>query len=412
MSDQITCPNCGKTIQITDALTKQLQKDSEQKFQAELSDLKKQNEENLKKLEQKQLQKELELKKQLWQKAQEKASEKLSLEFKDLRQKSEEDEKRKKEMEAQILAERKKSREIIEKTEKAKLELFRKLDEEKEKIKLEIQQKSEEDHRLKAMEKDKQISDMMKQIEELKRKAEQGSQQTQGEVLELDLEAKLKEFFPSDIIEPIAKGINGADIIQTVCNNAGSKCGVILYEIKQTKRFTEGWIAKFKDDLRNAKANVPVLVATVLPESINGFGLYKGVWLSNPKYVIQLSVALRKNLISVSYERAISAGKGKKSEMLFDYISSHEFRQKVEALVEVFSDMQTQLSKERIAFEKQWSMREKQIQRLLLNTAGMYGDMQGLVGSAMPEIKGLEFENQLEDGKEQKIILTYYYNKN
>lgn len=402
MSDQIICPNCGKPIQITDALTKQLQKDSEQKFQAELLKIKKQNENNLKKLEQEQLQKELELKRQLWQKAQEKAEEKLSLELKDLQSQKQEAEKSKKDLQNQILEERKKSREIKEQSEKIKLEFDKKLEEDKEKIEKLAFQKAEEEHRLKDLENAKMTTDLMKQIEELKRKAQQGSQQNQGEVLELDLEQTLAKFFPGDLIEPVAKGVNGADIIQTVCSKSGSKCGVILYEIKQTKRFSEGWITKFKDDLRSAKANIPVLITTALPDGINGFGFYQNIWVISPAYVTQLAISLRKNLIAVAYERAISAGKGKKSEMLFDYISSHEFRQKVEALVEVFSDMQSQLNKEKIAFEKQWAQREKQIQRLLLNTAGMYGDMQGLVGSSMPEIKGLEM-GQLEDG-EQKLF--------
>jgi hypothetical protein len=422
MSDQILCPNCGKQIAITQALAKQLQGEVEEKFKKQLETQKQQFQEEksqlTKLLKDKEEtvrrqfeQKEIELKKELWEKAQLKASEKVTLQLKDLKEQVKENEENKKKLEEEVLTTYKKLRNLEEEASKAKIEMEKQLEEERKKIQEkaieEAFKKADEDHRLKDLEKDKKLEDMRKQIEELKRKAELGSQQNQGEVLELDLEQNLKKCFIHDIVEPIAKGVNGADISQTVCNRSGSTCGVILYEIKQTKNWTEGWISKFKDDYRKAKADIPVLITTSLPKDVNGFALYQGIWVTCPSYAVSLATALRKGLIATAYERSIAKGRGRKSELLFDYISSNEFRQHVETLVEVFTEMQTQLTKEKLAFEKQWKSREKQIERLMLSTASMYGDMQGLVGSAMPEVKGLQFGevNQLEAGKSSEPTL-------
>ncbi|NMC36540.1 DUF2130 domain-containing protein [Candidatus Beckwithbacteria bacterium] len=412
MPDQIKCPHCGEQITITEALTKHLQAESEVKFKKQIEALQNQIEANKEAMVQEKAELEKKLKAQLWSQAQEKAEEKMAekydLELKELKEKTSEDDKRKKEMEEQILAERKKMRELEEERRRERLELDKKLQQQRQKLEEEIGKQVGEQHRLKDLEKEKTINDLLKQLEEAKRRAQQGSQQNQGEVLELDLEKSLQENFPHDLIEPVGKGVSGADIIQTVHNNSGSLCGVILWESKRTKHWTEAWVSKFKDDLRAAKANIPVLVTTILPKDIEGFAKYKGIWVVTPVLAVQLAMALRQNLLAVAYERAISAGKGKKSELLFDYISSHEFRQKVEALVEVFSEMQTQVIKERVAFEKSWQQREKQIQRLMLNTAGMYGDLQGVVGSSMPEIKGLELGEENKQLKEKNQDQTLF----
>lgn len=415
MDDQIKCPNCGTKITISQALSKQVRAEIETKHQEELLSLEKkiteQKElfEEEKKAQENKLNKilavkELEIKKE----AQEKAEEKIGLELKDLKAQAEESKKRKEEMEDEILKERKRLREIEEQAKKDRLDLEKRLEEEKRKIVEEVRtealKRADEEHRQKDMEKEKTISDMMRQIEELKRKAEQGSQQNQGEVLELDIEKKLKEKFVFDVLEEIGKGVAGADICQTVRSKTGASCGVILFEIKQTKNWSESWVVKFKDDLRKIKANIPVLVSMSLPKGMESFGKYKGIWVSKPNFLIALVTALRETLIATAYERSASEGKDKKSELLFNYVSSHEFRQRVEALVEIYQEMQREITKEKIAFEKSWAKRQKEIDRLLFNTAGIYGDMQGLVGSSMQEVKGLEFgeeKKQIESGQEE-----------
>lgn len=395
MSDQIICPNCQQPITITDAIASEFKKDLEQKHLLELE-----------KIKQDQLKKEQELKKELWLKAQEEAvkkiAEKNKLEMSDLKQQLEEEKKRNEEFGKQELELRKQKRELETKQKEMELEINRKLDDEKAKI----FKQADEEHRLKDLEKDKQLSDLNKQIEELKRKAQQGSQQNQGEVLELDLEKNLKENFPNDEINPVAKGVHGADIVQNVGGRNGQVCGVILWEIKQTKNWTEGWIGKLKDDLRANKANIPVIVSTVLPKGVEGFGFYQKVWVVLPNLALQLAGALRQSLIAIAFERSANMGKGEKAELLFNYVASHEFRQRVEALVEVFQDMQGQILRERVAFEKSWKQREMQLTRLFTNTAGMYGEMQGLVGSTMPEIKGLEINEQekLNERNEERLF--------
>jgi len=391
MSDQIICPNCKQIITITDAIADQFKKDLEVKHQQEITKIKKEQEI-----------KEGELKKELWIKAQSQAikkiEEKNNLEMSDLKQQLEEEKRRNEEFSKQELELRKQKRELELAKKDIEIEMSRKLDLEREKISREIS----ESHHLKELESQKKMDDMMKQIEDLKRKAQQGSQQAQGEVLELDLEKSLRETFSIDSISPVGKGVHGADIVQTVCSRNGVECGVILWEVKQTKNWTDGWINKLKDDLRATKANIPVIVTTVLPKEVNGFGFYNKVWVVLPSLALQLANALRQSLINVAFERSIISGKGEKAELLFGYVTSHEFRQRVEALVEVFQDMQRQILKERVAFEKSWKQRETQLQRLFINTAGMYGEMQGLVGSTMPEIRGLEIENQKQLNEENK----------
>jgi len=379
------------------------------KHQQQIAFLKKEQLEKEKKLQIQLEAKEQEIKKEMWDKAkaaaeknQEVQSQKQAIEMEDLRQQLSEQKKRNDEFAQQELELRKQKRELEARQKEIELEINRKLDDEKAKI----FKQADEEHRLKDLEKDKQLSDLAKQIEELKRKAQQGSQQNQGEVLELDLEKNLRENFPNDEINPVAKGVHGADIVQNLGGRNGQVCGVILWEIKQTKNWTEAWIGKLKDDLRANKANIPAIVSTVLPKGVEGFGFYQKVWVVLPSLAIQLAGALRQSLIAIAFERSATQGKGEKAELLFNYVASHEFRQRVEALVEVFQDMQGQILRERVAFEKSWKQREMQLHRLFVNTAGMYGEMQGLVGSTMPEIKGLEINEQekLNEKNEEKLF--------
>jgi hypothetical protein len=227
----------------------------------------------------------------------------------------------------------------------------------------------------------------------MKRKAEQGSMETQGEVLEQDFEARLKSFFVHDDIQPVPKGIRGADLIQTVRTTMGAASGVLLWETKNTKAWSGAWIPKLKDDMIEVRATIAVLVSVVLPDGISRFGQVDGVWVSDPLSALPLAAALREQLMAVSRERTASIGKSAKMETLYQYLAGVEFKQKIEGIVEAFTSMQDQLNRERRAMERQWKQREKEIERVVKNTVGLYGDMQGIIGGQIPVIPALELDD-------------------
>ena len=250
---------------------------------------------------------------------------------------------------------------------------------------------AEEGLKLKFMEAEQTISSMQKQIEELKRKAEQGSQQLQGEVQELELEAVLRAKFPWDVIEPVPKGEYGGDALQRVIGPGGQPCGTIIWESKRTKTWSDGWLVKLREDQRAAKAEIAVIVSQALPKEIETFGLVGGVWVTHTKTVLPLAVTLRHTLIEVTSARHASEGQQTKTEMIYQYLTGPRFRHRVEAIVEAFSTMQEDLDKEKKAITKQWAKREEQIDRVMQATAGMYGDLQGIAGKTIQEIEGLAF---------------------
>ena len=249
---------------------------------------------------------------------------------------------------------------------------------------------AEEGLKLKVLEKEQTIVSMQKQIEELKRKAEQGSQQLQGEVQELELEALLRAKFPRDTIEPVPKGEHGGDALQHVVGPSGQPCGTIIWESKRTKNWSDGWLAKLREDQRAAKAEIAVIVSQSLPKDVDTFGVVEGVWVTHPKTVLPLALTLRHTLIEVGCARQASEGQQTKTEMIYQYLTGPRFRHRVEAIVEAFSAMQEDLDKEKKAITKQWAKREEQIERVMQATAGMYGDLQGIAGKTIQEIEGLE----------------------
>lgn len=249
---------------------------------------------------------------------------------------------------------------------------------------------AEEGLKLKFMEAEQTISSMQKQIEELKRKAEQGSQQLQGEVQELELEALLRAKFPRDTIEPVPKGEHGGDALQHVVGPSGQPCGTIIWESKRTKNWSDGWLAKLREDQRAAKAEIAVIVSQSLPKEVETFGLVENVWVTHTKTVLPLALTLRHTLIEVASARQASEGQQTKTEMIYQYLTGPRFRHRVEAIVEAFSTMKEDLDKEKKAITKQWAKREEQIERVMQATAGMYGDLQGIAGKTIQEIEGLE----------------------
>jgi len=255
---------------------------------------------------------------------------------------------------------------------------------------------AEEELKLKVMEKDQTITAMQRQIEDLKRRAEQGSQQLQGEVQEMELEALLTAKFPRDTIQPVPKGEFGGDVLQRVIGPLNQACGTILWECKRTKNWSDGWLPKLREDQRTAKAEIAVIISQALPKDIETFGFVDGVWVADPKVTLPVAMSLRQSLIEVASVRQASEGQQTKMEMVYQYLTGPRFRQRVQAIVEAFSSMREDLDRERKAITRQWAKREEQIDRVMQATVGMYGDLQGIAGKTLQEIEGLEFQGMLE----------------
>jgi hypothetical protein len=366
----IACPECGYEFAVSEALSSQVRSEVEASVAADYN----QRLANA------------------VRKAEVRARGELSVEVKDLRAQLAEQQRKAQEAEQQELALRKKARELEEKQQKLDLELERRVEAERTTIEKRLRGQLDEVQTLKLKEKEQQIEDLRKAVDELRRKSQQGSQERQGEVLELDIEAALNEQFPRDDVRPVPKGMRGADLVQEVRNSAGQPCGTILWETKNTRHFQSGWIDKLKQDQRATGASLAVIVSAALPDEIREFGRMDGVWIASLRAWPALATALREQLMQVAFARAASEGKHEKMEVLYAYLSGEEFRHRVEAIVEAFSAMQDQLHKERRAMERLWHEREKQIERIIANTAGMYGEVRGLIGAGMPEIQLLALE--------------------
>jgi hypothetical protein len=234
------------------------------------------------------------------------------------------------------------------------------------------------------------ITDLKQELTEVKRRLEQASQQAQGEVIELELEHNLSAAFPDDKIEAIAHGKLGADIIQWVMSPNGQQCGKIVWESKNTRNWSKAWIAKLKSDQRKEKAEIAVLVSSALPKNFKShFGQMSGVWVSDFTVAIGLATALRLNLIDVARVKMVDRNKPQNMEILYRYLMSTEFRQRVEAIVEAFVAMRNDLHNEKQAAERNWAKREKHLELVLQNVSGMVGDIQAIT-PAFPNIKRLE----------------------
>lgn len=279
----------------------------------------------------------------------------------------------KEEMESAILA-------------KAELSLNEKLREEKEKIQKSIDEQNE----LKFRQKDEQLKQLQEQLQIAQRKAEQGSMQLQGEVQELAIEEYLQAKFPLDTIEEIKKGIRGADCMQIVNTRDAQNCGKIYYESKRTKEFQKSWIEKFKADMREKGADIGVLVSDVMPNDMERMGLYEGVWICSFEEFKGLSAVLREQIIKINQAMKSQENRSDKMGLLYSYLTSNEFKMQIEAIVEAFSSMQTDLDSEKRAMQRIWKQREKQIEKVLDNTINMYGSIKGIAGNAIGNIKALE----------------------
>jgi hypothetical protein len=263
---------------------------------------------------------------------------------------------------------------------------------------------AEDELKLKVAEREETIASMQRTIEELQRKAEQGSQQLQGEAQELELEAVLSLKFPLDRITPVPKGEHGGDVLQQVCGPLGQPCGLILWESKRTKSWSDGWLQKLRDDQRLAKADVSVIVSQVLPQGVETFDLVDKVWVTHPRAAVPVAVLLRQMLRDTALARQASVGQQSKVELVYQYLTGPRFRQQMEAIVEAFSSMQEDLHKEKKVIMKQWAKREAEIHRVVESTVGLCGDLQGIAGKSLLQIEGLEM-SALEVGEPEELPL-------
>ena len=366
----INCPNCGHPIPLTDALTGQLRHDIEARLKLD---------------EEKHV-------KAAVAAAESRVRDQTGQDLKLLREQLTEQQRKTRAAQDAELALRKDKAALEERGRELDLEVARKVDAEKQRLEESIRKTVGEEQSLKVKEKDKQIDDLKKLLDEAKRKSEQGSQELQGEVLELDIQAMLQQHFPHDVINPVPKGVRGADLIQEVRDGALRPCGSIVWETKNTKHWQPGWLDKLKEDQRAVGANLAVLVSVALPGEFGEFGQIDGVWVASLRAWPALAIALREQLIQVAFARAASEGKNEKMELMYRYLAGDQFRQRVQGIVEAFTEMQDQLNRERRAMERLWKEREKQIERVITNTVGMYGEMRGIVGATMPEIPALTLE--------------------
>ncbi len=285
---------------------------------------------------------------------------------------------------------RREKRKIAEERAALELDLARRLDEERVQIEAQTAQRLNDQHRLKLSEKDVQIEQMTRQIKDLQESSEQMRSGLRGEVLEREIEDILRERFPSDVIEPIKAGVRGADVLQLVRAAHGHECGSILWESKRSKTWNNAWVTKLKEDQAEKKADIAVIAATTLPPGMDVMDWRDGVWVVDAGCAGAIAVALREGLLQLERERTIDANRDQARDAIYAYLSGREFRQRIIAIGEAFVEMQNDLQTEKRALTRIWAKREKQHERIACNTAGIYGDLQGIMGGALAPVELLE----------------------
>jgi hypothetical protein len=412
--DQLKCPNCGEMIPVSETISHQIAERTREQLKQETLAQQKAITAKEKELAEREVALDHAVQErvnaqqsQIKKEAEAIARSALSVELEDLRRQSAEKDKKLAEAQKAELELRSRARALEEKERTTELEIARRVDQESTKVREETLRTLAEEYHLRDAENDKKLQDAIKVNDELRRKLQQGSQQTQGEVLELEFETLIRNAFPMDDIEPVPKGATGADLVQKVINKAGHSCGAIVWEIKRTKAWSDAWLQKIKDDQRLVKADVAILLTEALPKDCRNFAQMSGVWVTNPQCAISLAIALRSQLIEIEITKLGAVGKNEKMEVLYRYLSGAEFKQRVEAIVEAFIEMQEDLQEERRIAERRWSKREKQIQRVISNTSGMYGDLQGLIGSSLQSIPALaaESETPASEAPENRVTI-------
>ncbi|MFK8038265.1 MAG: DUF2130 domain-containing protein [Crocinitomicaceae bacterium] len=419
---KIECPNCAHLFSVEDSISKNIEERLRKEVQKKQQELQLDREKQQKifedqqnqfikaqsefELKRKQAQEEYKLKieadrerikKELQVQAEKEATEKTELKLKQMQEDAE-----KKKAEIRVLQEKelvfmKKENDLKEKQEKLELRIQKEKLETERAVEEKVKKLEAEKFDMQKREFQKKMDDQQKLIDEMKRKAEQGSMQMQGEVQELAIEDELKSQFPFDLIEEVSKGIRGADCIQTVRNNSGLICGKIIYESKRTKNFANDWVEKLKDDMRLAGADIPVLITETPPKDQKSFAMINGVWVCTFSEFKSLAYALRDGLIRIQQVSDANENKGDKMQMLYSFLTGNEFRSQVEAIIEGFNVLREDLEKEKRAMTNIWKKREKQIEKVMLNTTNMYGSIEGIAGAAIQPIKSLGFNDLLDE---------------
>ncbi|MFM7299842.1 MAG: DUF2130 domain-containing protein [Crocinitomicaceae bacterium] len=407
-AQHLNCPKCGTVIDVNDGISRQIENELKEKYQKELQAEMNgvaQREQKLKddlaafeekkRKENELFQERLEIavkekEKNAEEKWRKKAAEEQEEQFKTLQEELNE--------KSTQLAEFNKAKAEIERLKREKeeaktaalVEAERKLNEQLETERIKIRKAADDDNELKIRELQKKLEDQRNLTEEMKRKQEQGSMQLQGEVQELAIEEFLATQFPLDTIEEIKKGARGGDCIQLVNTRELQQCGKIYYESKRTKDFQPSWIEKFKADMREKGANLGVLVTEVMPSGMERMGLKDGVYICTFEEFKALAGILRESLIQISQALGSQVNKGDKMVMLYDFLTSTNFRMQIEAIVEGFSSMKSALESEKRSMHRIWKEREKQLEKVIYNTIDMHASIRGIAGSAVQSVKALE----------------------
>lgn len=396
----VTCPNCKHEFSIESVLsadiekdlTEKLKKEYNEKWQELMRQQKETAEADRKRTMAEQSQELQKRKQELEEQLKAKLTKENELQLEFYKKENEEKDEKLKAMRKLEVEKLEMQKQMSELQSQYELQTRKMLLEKENEIKERVLKEAGQETELKFKEYQKKFEDQGKLIEELKRKSEQGSMQLQGEVQELALEEMLKQMFPFDEIKEVAKGVRGADLIQIVKNNFGAPCGTIIWESKRTKEFQPLWIDKFKADFREGKADIGVLVTQVLPKEMDGFGLREGVYICRYHEARSLGIVLRQALLKISEANSAQENKGEKMVMLYNYLTGNEFRHQIEAISEGFMSMKNEITRERAAMERIWKEREKQIEKVFINTVRMYGSIKGIAGSAISEIKSLEID--------------------
>src|SRR3989344_4278413 len=368
----IICPECGKEFEISKAVTHQIEdavlSKEKNKHKIELEDAKRIVEEQVR----------------------QKMTEEIETKLKDRENEANEAKEQNKRLRDESLENTRLIRSLKEKDELRELEMEKKLAEKEEIIKKDATEKAEKDQQKKLAEKDKQLQDTLKELEDAKSKLTQGSQQSQGEVFELEFESFLKQQYPNDKILPVEKGIKGADMVQEVWDRNGIYAGKILWELKNTKTWSEPWIAKLKEDKRAINAEEAIIITETMPSNMTFAGFRNGVWVTQRSYIVPLTDSLRVKLIELRRMKNSLEGKDRKTEELYTYLTGTQFKNRLEAIVEAFGNMQIEIEKEKRYFSNKWARDEKNIRQVIDNTYGMHGDFKGILAAAVPQISGLD----------------------
>ncbi len=375
MATEIKCPNCGHQFELNESLKNEVEKE----LRGKMLDWQKKKEEEFEKQ-----------KSALVADTQKKVLEESSSQVKALQEEAKLKTQQLQELQKKELDLLRDKNTLEEKQKNMEMEIEKRFLEKRKEIEETTIKREQEMFDLKTKEYKLQMEQQQKLIEELRRKSEQGSMQLQGESQEILLEEILKEHFPFDIIEEVGKGVEGADCRQLVRNNSGVVCGSIIYESKRTKAWSNNWIDKLKADKRSSSSDVAILVSQVFPKDMEKFGEKDGVWICNFNEVSSVAYLLRNGIIKIHEAQKSQENKGDKMQLLYNYLTGNEFRGQVEAIVEGFMSLKQSISKERIQMEKTWKEREKQLEKVLISTSGLYGSVKGIAGASISDIPLLD----------------------